>query len=230
MNRKELAAVAGATLLISLPAFACVNHSRLEGALQDIQPIEIEEEVVAETPPDVEPVEETEVKEEVAPPVEELEPTIKEEYWVGRNFNAKETEVLKFLQERGIKDRAALAVILGNIKQESRFNNIVCEGGKMTGYANCHRGGFGLIQWTTTGRYDGLGRFSSKYGLDPNSMTAQLRYMTNEREWIEVEYIWKTPGKSIDEYMKAAYHWLGWGIHGKRTLYSQQYYNQLYLG
>ena len=83
MNRKELAAVAGATLLISLPAFACVNHSRLEGALQDIQPIEIEEEVVAETPPDVEPVEETE-KRGSCPPVEELEPTIKEELWLAQ--------------------------------------------------------------------------------------------------------------------------------------------------
>ena len=150
--------------------------------------------------------------------------------WKGRNFTKQEQQVLKFLQERGITDRAALATILGNIKQESRFDTIICEGGRRTGYHNCHSGGFGLIQWTTYGRYNGLGRFSKNYGLDPNSLDAQLRWMVNEREWIELEHHWKTPGKSIDGYMNAAHRWLGWGIHGARTSYAHQYYNALYLG
>ena len=215
MNRKELAAVAGATLLISLPAFACVNHSRLEGALQDIQPIEIEEEVVAETPPDVEPVEETETE------------VVKEPVVVGTNLTSNEEEVLKFLQDRGIKDKAALATILGNIKQESGFNTTICEGGKKTGYKGCYTGGFGLIQWTTVGRYDGLGYFSKKYGLDPNTLEAQLRWMVNEREWLEVEHIFKSEGLTISQYNRAAYRWLGWGILGNRLNFANAYYSQL---
>ena len=63
--------------------------------------------------------------------------------WKGKGFTPREEAVLKFLQERGITDRAALATILGNIKQESRFDTIVCEGGRRTGYHNCYSGGFG---------------------------------------------------------------------------------------
>lgn len=150
-----------------------------------------------------------------------------EPMWVGQNFNETETEVLKFLQERGITDRAALATILGNIKQESMFETTICEGGRRTGYHRCHSGGFGLIQWTTSGRYRGLGNFAAKYGLDPNSLQAQLRWMVNEIEWKKVEHIWKREGGSIDSYMNAAYRWLGWGIHGNRTAYAHSYYNAL---
>ena len=149
--------------------------------------------------------------------------------WKGKGFTQQEQTVLKFLQERGITDRAALATILGNIKQESRFDTIICEGGRRTGYHNCHSGGFGLLQWTTYSRYVGLGRFSKNYGLDPNTLDAQLRWMVNEREWREVEHHWKTPGKSISGYMNAAHRWLGWGIHGARTSYAHQYYNALYM-
>ena len=82
--------------------------------------------------------------------------------WVGKNFTTTETAVLIFLQKRGITDKAALATILGNIKQESKFDTRVCEGGVRTGYHGCHRGGFGLIQWTTAGRYRGLGIFAKE--------------------------------------------------------------------
>ena len=108
------------------------------------------------------------------------------------------------------------------------FDTRICEGGARTGYAGCHRGGFGLIQWTTTGRYNGLGSFARKYGLDPNELSTQLRWMVNERQWRDNEYVWKTPGKSINQYMNAAYRWLGWGIHGARTTYANQYYQALY--
>ena len=157
------------------------------------------------------------------PPMTEAAPPV----WVGKNFTPTEAAVLSFLQERGITDRAALATILGNIKQESMFETRICEGGARTGYHGCRSGGFGLIQWTTLGRYNGLGRFSKRYGLDPNTLQAQLRWMVNETEWKKVEHIWKTPGKSINSYMNAAYRWLGWGIHGNRTHYAQNYYNAL---
>ena len=151
-----------------------------------------------------------------------------QQLWLGRDFTPQEARVLEFLQERGITDRAALATILGNIRQESLFETRICEGGTRTGYSGCHRGGFGLIQWTTHGRYHGLGTFSNNHGLDPNTLEAQLRWMVNEGEWLAVDHIFKTPGKSIDTYMNAAYRWLGWGIHGSRTTYAHQYYQALY--
>jgi len=147
--------------------------------------------------------------------------------WIGTGFNATEQAVLLFLQDRGITDRAALATILGNIKQESKFDTQICEGGRRTGYHRCYAGGFGLIQWTTAGRYRGLGTFAKNHGLDPNSLEAQLRWMVNEREWLLVKHHWETPGKSIDGYMNAAYKWLGWGVHGARTSYAHSYYKAL---
>jgi len=157
---------------------------------------------------------------------EQVEPETKY-VWVGENFTETETRVLKFLQEQGITDRAALATILGNIKQESKFDTKVCEGGKKTGYGDCIRGGFGLIQWTTVARYQGLGNYARINKLCPNSLEAQLGWMVTEVEWKKVEHIWKTPGNTIEGYMGAAKKWLGWGVHGKRTVYSYQYYDTL---
>lgn len=148
--------------------------------------------------------------------------------WKGKNLSQVEQDVLSFLQDRGIRDRSALATVMGNIKQESLFNTNICEGGVETGYSGCHSGGFGLIQWTTTGRYNGLGSFSKKFGLDPNSLEAQLRWMVNEPQWIRYEPYLKGEGQSVDYYMKHAYAWLGWGIHGSRTTYAHQYYQSLY--
>jgi hypothetical protein len=150
--------------------------------------------------------------------------------WTADNLNDNERAVLKFLQERGITDKVALATLMGNIKQESKFDTRICEGGKRTGYWNCRRGGFGLIQWTTPGRYTGLGRHARQLGLDPNTLEAQLAWMVSEVEWRKVEHIFKTPNLSRDAYMKAAYRWLGWGVHGSRTQYTTLYINALHLG
>ena len=163
-----------------------------------------------------------------APETEEVVTTeTKTVVWTAETLNHNERAVLKFLQEQGITDKAALATILGNIKQESKFDTRVCEGGSRTGYEHCHTGGFGLIQWTTVQRYQGLGQYAKANGLDPNSLQAQLGWMISETEWKKIDYIWKTPGKSIDGYMSAAKKWLGWGVHGKRTTYAHQYYSIL---
>ena len=143
------------------------------------------------------------------------------------NGTAEEQRVLEFFQDRGITDKAALAVLLGNIKQESKFNTRICEGGKTTGYHACHRGGFGLIQWTTPGRYAGLQRYARNNKCDINSLECQLGYLTHEIEWRKVEHAFKVDGKSIGHYMIFADRWLGWGVHGARTTYANQYYNQL---
>ena len=210
-SKKKTAVLAAAiSTAFLLSGSQALTSLRLDEALQSVTS---SEEV------DTEVVIEPEVKEEEV---------VEEPRWQGRNFTKMETDVLNFLQDRGITDRAALATILGNIKQESLFETRICEGGARTGYSGCHRGGFGLIQWTTQGRYNGLGIFSKNYNLDPNSLEAQLRWMVNEVEWLSVKHIWETPGKSIDGYMKAAYRWLGWGIHGARTTYAHQYYQALY--
>lgn len=196
---KRITSLMGATLLFTLPA---CSSERIEEATNLSPLVENTEEPKEETP---------------------------EPRWVGNGFTSVESQVLKFLQDKGITDRAALATILGNIKQESKFNTEICEGGSKTGYDRCYSGGFGLIQWTTPSRYRGLGVFAKTNGLCPNSLEAQLGWMISETEWRQVEYVWKTPGKSIDGYMWAAKRWLGWGIHGNRTTYAHQYYNSLTL-
>jgi hypothetical protein len=141
--------------------------------------------------------------------------------------NQNENTTLKFLQKhRGIVDKNALAVVMGNIKQESNFKTTICEGGAITRYTNCRVGGFGLIQWTTANRYYGLGSFCRKYNCDPNTINGQLRYMVNEVQWQRFERRLKQPGYSVSYYMNHAHDWLGWGIHGRRTQYAYNYLNR----
>lgn len=210
-KRRTLLPLVSALLLFALPG---CSSERLDRAL-DLTP-EPEVEEVDESVPVIQPV-----------PVPDLPEEEVSTLWQGVNFNEDEAIVLKYLQEYGITDKYALATILGNIKQESRFETRICEGGARTGYSGCHRGGFGLVQWTTLKRYVGLGRFASSIGADPNSIHTQLRYMTSEVEWQQVAHIFKKPGDSINGYMRAAKFWLGWGIHGRRTAYAHDYLNRL---
>ena len=139
----------------------------------------------------------------------------------------QEQMALEAFQKRGITDKYALATLMGNVKHESQFKPDICEGGARVPYEHCHTGGFGLIQWTTVNRYNGLGNFCRNYDCNPSTTEGQLRYLFNEVQWQQVEPYFKTPGKSIDWYMKHAYTWLGWGIHGHRTAYAHQYLNIL---
>lgn len=173
--------------------------------------------VLPDKKPDIVPI--PVVEYEAPPPVEPK--------YVCDDCTLNESITLSFLQERGIEDRAALATVMGNIKQESKFIPNICEGGARVPYSNCLRGGYGIIQWTTENRYLGLGRFADKYDGDPSELRTQLRYMVNESQWVTYELYLKSEGQTIDFYMKHAYNWLGWGILGNRTRYSYQYYNQL---
>lgn len=152
----------------------------------------------------------------------------KEKRLICKGCSEHENTTLAFFQERGITDRNALATILGNIKQESTFAPNVCEGGSRTSYRNCY-GGYGLIQWTSANRYHGLGEFARKNGGSPSDLHTQLRYLTTETQWQEIENGMKTPGKSINSYMNNAYSWIGWGIHGARTQYAHQYAGRLIM-
>ena len=140
----------------------------------------------------------------------------------------QEQMALDAFHARGITDKNAIAALMGNIKQESKFIPDICEGGARVPYHRCYTGGYGLIQWTTTGRYDGLGRHAKNMGMNPSTTEAQLSYLFTEYEWRQVESAMKTPGKSIEWYMQYAYKWLGWGVHGARTDYAYNYARMLY--
>ena len=135
-----------------------------------------------------------------------------EKTWQLPGGTPAEQYVLAELQEQTkISDRNALATILGNIKSESNFHPNICEGGARVPYGDCHRGGYGLIQWTSINRYNNLGKFCNKYDCDPSSLEGETRFMT------------------VDQYMVAAYYWLGWGIKGYRQQYAYEYTKKLVL-
>jgi|TARA_X000001036_G_scaffold421417_1_gene443230 hypothetical protein len=139
-----------------------------------------------------------------------------------------EQYVLEQLQTSAqVKDRTALAVIMGNIKQESHFKPNVCEGGAIIPYSHCRRGGYGLIQWTSKHRYDGLGVFASANNMDPSSLKAQTAYMIHEMRFRNDLYAFQIEYQQVPYYMNAAYYWLGWGVHGNRTNYTYSFLTKL---
>jgi hypothetical protein len=144
--------------------------------------------------------------------------------WKCPTCSPNEKYVLKQLQEKTkISDRNALATIMGNIKSESNFHPNICEGGARVPYSDCHRGGYGLIQWTTVNRYNGLGNFCKKYDCDPSSIEGQVQYMINEYQFRKILPEFEGRGMSVSQYMVGAYYWLGWGIKGHREHYAYQY-------
>ena len=148
--------------------------------------------------------------------------------WECPSCTPEEKYVLSEIQEKtNIKDRVALATILGNIKQESNFRANVCEGGARVPYYHCYRGGYGIIQWTTPGRYNGLGYFADNYGCDPSTLECQTRYMINEDIFQRYLPEFEGRGKTVHQYMTPAYYWLGWGIKGNRELYAYDYHKKL---
>ena len=153
----------------------------------------------------------------------------KEKRLICKGCNTNETKTVEFLQKRGITDKNAIATIMGNIRQESTFTPNVCEGGARVSYSACTSGGYGAIQWTDAPRYNGLGKFAARIGGDPSTLDTQLQYMLYEGDWKMIEDQMKTPGKSINDYMRLASKWIRWGHHGARTDYAYNYANRLVL-
>jgi len=144
--------------------------------------------------------------------------------WQCPTCTPEEQYVLEQLQEYTlITDRNALATIMGNIQQESKFISNICEGGARVSYIECKVGGYGLIQWTSIGRYKGLGNFCAKYKCDPSSLEGQTRWMINEPIFQKVLPQFEGSGQTVSYYMKPAYYWLGWGIKGNREIYAYDY-------
>ncbi len=151
----------------------------------------------------------------------------KETKLICKGCNTNEILTLEFLQNRGITDKNALATIMGNIRQESTFTPNVCEGGARVSYNGCRSGGYGLLQWTDTSRYNGLGQHAIRTSANPSALTTQLDYMLYEGDWKIIEPRMKTPGKSIDQYMHYASKWIRWGHHGARTDYAYNYASKM---
>ena len=158
--------------------------------------------------------------------VEPYQPT-----WKCEDCSLEEQYVLEQLQARTkINDRNALATIMGNIKQESKFIPNICEGGARVPYQSCHSGGYGLIQWTSIGRYKGLGNFAARFCEDgPSSLQCQTRYMINEPIFQKVLPEFEGRGRTVSQYMVPAYYWLGWGIKGARETYAYEYTKKMVL-
>ena len=202
MTRKFLT---GLTVSATLLGSACVAAKTLDEHLAEVTgDTVVEEEVVEEQ----EPVVIVEVEKE----------------WKCPSCTPNEKVVLAALQEHTkISDRNALATIMGNIQQESKFIANICEGGARVSYTNCKAGGFGLIQWTSIGRYKGLGNFCAKYNCNPSSLDGQVRWMINEPIFQRVLPQFEGGGQTVSYYMRPAYYWLGWGIKGNRELYAYDY-------
>lgn len=170
-----------------------------------------------------EPIQETVTNEVVEP----AETKPKKTRLVCKGCTANEIRTVEFLQEKGIKDRNAIATIMGNIRQESTFYPNICEGGARVSYRGCRSGGYGLIQWTNPPRYHGLGNFAAKYGGNPSSLDTQLQYMLYEDDWKMIQPYMLTPGKTINQYMRLARKWIRWGHHGARTEFAYNYAKRL---
>jgi len=196
---KQLLTALPLTFAISLAAMA--EPSRIEKATTLIEP---------------EPVVEPEPVAEVPEPPAEPEITC-------AGCSPAEKQALEFFHDNGIKDKYALAMIMGSIKQESRFQPSVCEGGYITSWQGCTRGGYGLIQFTSAHRYYGLGRYARLTGQAPEAAKTQLEYIVTEREWEAAEPIFKKPGLPMHSYDYAGKIWLGYGIKGARLTYAWQY-------
>jgi len=168
----------------------------------------------------------TEESEVVEIPVVPYTPT-----WKCEDCSPEEQYVLKELQDRTrITDRNALATIMGNIKQESKFIPNICEGGARIPYSDCRVGGYGLIQWTSIGRYKGLGNFAARFCEDgPSTLECQTRYMINEPIFQKYLPMFEGGGQTVSQYMVPAYYWLGWGIKGNREIYAWDYTKKLVL-
>ena len=137
----------------------------------------------------------------------------KEKEWECPTCSPAEQYVLKELQKQtNIKSRNALSAILGNIKQESNFRSYICEGGVLEFLMIVAIAvDYGIIQWTTESRYNGLGDFCKKYNCDPSSLAGQVRYMINENQFQTILPELEGGVDTVAQYMVPCYYWSGLG-------------------
>ena len=68
-----------------------------------------------------------------------------------------------------------------------------------------------------------------KYNCDPSSLECQTLFMINEYQFQSVLLDFEGGGQTVQQYMKPAYYWLGWGIKGNREIYAYDYTKKLIM-
>ena len=129
--------------------------------------------------------------------------------WRCPSCSPEEKYVLKQLQEKTkISDRNALATIMGNIKQESRFISNICE--EVLEFLTLVAIGVGMESSSglPENRYRGLGLFAEKYGCDPSEFKCQTQYMINEPVFQKNLPRFEGAGQSVSQYMIPSYYWM----------------------
>ena len=138
-----------------------------------------------------------------------------------------EEQVWFFLKAQGFSE-AAIAGIMGNIYQESKFDTSMIEKGSGAG--------FGLCQWTGTRRTD-LNNFAKAKGKSPSDLQTQLEFLMHEMTGAE---LWRFGGKAgLDAFKKMTdpkkaakyfsdnYERPGNPMMNVRTSAAEKYYNSL---
>jgi len=163
---------------------------------------------------------------------------------------ANSATIAAFFRGQGITDLKALAVILGNLQQESSLNPLACEayGGPASSLYNCpiklsgsyYMTGVGLLQWSDPGNLPGrrtnFFNYCKTNRLNPDSVATQLAFLAQESQWQkvlpcfqtkgkEMGTVWNNAGATDNTYWKCAARWTGWGTAGSRATYATQWYN-----
>eukprot|EP00727_Mastigamoeba_balamuthi_P010552 m51a1_g6119 hypothetical protein (292) ;mRNA; f:137155-141410 len=153
-----------------------------------------------------------------------------------------------FRDTQGITNHKALAVILGNLQQESNLNPLSCEayGGPASTLSKCpitkkgsyYLTGVGLLQWSNPGNKPGrrsqMFAYCSKHGLNCDLASSQLKFLAQESEWARAKACfqaggkatgstWNNAGATAGSYWQCAARWTGWGVAGNRAKYAQQW-------
>eukprot|EP00727_Mastigamoeba_balamuthi_P013973 m51a1_g9199 hypothetical protein (259) ;mRNA; f:104538-106785 len=131
------------------------------------------------------------------------------------NANAR-TIAAYLMEHEGVSDPAAIAVILGNIQQESSFNPLACQAG-----------GVGILQWSGSRRNALLAK------SNPDSLATQLAFLVAESDWTAVRDCFRTQGKamgspsdaasSTGSYWACSRKWIRWGTAGSRGTYANNW-------
>lgn len=101
------------------------------------------------------------------------------------NFNLtgdNQSDIINALLRAGYSE-TAVAAILGNLSVESGLEPAKLQGGAIvdeSGFSISDGKGFGLAQWTTSGRKQGLKDYASNHGLSVTSLDAQIGFLLSE--------------------------------------------------
>ena len=125
------------------------------------------------------------------------------------NLSYVEKEVRDILVYHGVLDNTALAVILGNIKQESNFNPLAY---------NSEEDALGLMQFRLDRK-----KYLERYCTDTTSVRCQLTYVFTEDDWKAIAADITAIGKDMNFYQSAMKRYLRYSHFGNRLIYAKEY-------